>query len=108
MKKLLIPLAVVLSLSVASSQAADAKAIWEKDCAKCHAPDGSGNTTMGKKSGVKDYTSAKVQAELKDADMLKAIKEGVKVDGKVKMKAFEVTDEENKALVAYIRSMKKQ
>ncbi len=98
----------MLGLVVAASNAVDAKAMYEKDCAKCHAKDGTGNTAMGKKGGARDYTSAKVQDELKDADMLLAIQKGVKdKDGKVKMKPSEATDEEAKALVAYIRKFKK-
>ena len=106
MKKLLV--VAILGVAVAASNAVDAKAIWEKDCAKCHAADGSGNTAMGKKTGARDYTSAKVQDEMKDADMIAAIQKGVKdKEGKVKMKAFELSDEEAKALVAHIRKMKK-
>lgn len=91
-----------------SLNAADAKALWDKECAKCHAADGSGNTKMGQKLGARDYTSAKVQAELKDDAMAKAIKDGVKKDGKTIMKAFpDYTDQELKDLVAFIRKMKK-
>ena len=63
---------------------------------------------MGKKLQVKDYTDAKVQADLKDADMFKSIKEGVTADGKERMKAFkdDLTDAEITDLVAYIRHMK--
>jgi len=91
-----------------SLSAADAKALWDKECAKCHAADGSGKTKMGEKLGARDYTSAKVQGEMKDDEMAKAIKEGVKKDGKSLMKAFpDYSDDEVKALVAYIRKMKK-
>ncbi len=110
MKKLLIAVSVLLLAGAVSVRAADAKATWDKDCAKCHGPDGKGKTKMGEKLGVKDYTDAKVQAEMTDADMTKAIKEGVKEKGgdKVKMKAFsDLSDEEVKALVAQVRSFKK-
>ena len=40
--------------------------------------------------------------------MAKAIKEGIKEDDKTKMKGFpDLSDDEVKSLVAYIRSMKK-
>jgi cytochrome c1 len=40
--------------------------------------------------------------------MTKAIKEGVKEEDKTKMKAFtDLTDDEVKALVAYVRAFKK-
>jgi len=109
MKKLIgITLALLLLGSV-SVRAADAKELWDKNCKKCHGEDGKGQTAMGKKAGAKDYTDAKVQGELKDDAMTKAIKEGVKKDDVMKMKAFAETlsDEEVKALVAYVRAFKK-
>ena len=91
-----------------SASAADVKENWTKNCAKCHGPDGKGDTKMGKKLDIKDFTDAKVQASLKDEDMLKAIKEGVKDGEKIRMKAAEgLSEEEMKALVAYVRAFKK-
>jgi|ERR1044071_1312327 cytochrome c553 len=109
MKKLIAVTLGITALTVASAQAADAKATYEKDCAKCHGVDGKGQTKMGQKSGCKDYTDAKVQAELKDDAAAKAIKEGVKdKDGKVVMKPAEgLSDEDIKGLVAYVRAFKK-
>ena len=108
MKKLLIITCALLLGGAVSLKAADAKEIWTKNCAKCHGEDGKGKTKMGEKLGVKDYTDAKVQADLKDEKMLKSIKEGIKEDDKTKMKAFtDLTDDEVKALVAYVRAFKK-
>jgi cytochrome c553 len=91
------------------SSAADVLENWNTHCASCHAKDGSGNTRMGKQSGVKDYRDAKVQGELKDDSALKALKEGIKDGGKEKMKPFKdkLTDDELKALVAHMRTFKK-
>jgi cytochrome c6 len=102
-------LAALLGLGVSLAQAEDAKAIWDKTCKKCHGADGNGTTTaMGKKLGLKDYSDAKVQAEMKDEEIAKAIKEGVQKDGKTVMKPLEgATDEDVKALVAYVRGLKK-
>ena len=109
MKKLAIVTVALLVAGAVSVRAADAKENWDKSCKVCHGPDGKGKTKMGEKSGVKDYTDAKVQEGMKDDAMAKAIKEGVKEGGKIKMKAFGETlsDDEIKALVKYIRELKK-
>ena len=108
MKKLIVCGLALLAAGAVSVRAADAKELWEKNCTKCHGEDGKGKTKMGEKLGMKDYTDAKVQADLKDDQMAKAIKEGVKDGDKTKMKAFgDLSDDEVKALVAHIRSFKK-
>jgi mono/diheme cytochrome c family protein len=108
------PLALALlasSLVTAASvgYAAAASENWDNNCAKCHGADGSGNTKIGKRLKLKDYTDAKVQADLKDDAMVKAIKEGVSEGGKEKMTAFkdDLSDAEINDLVAYIRKMQK-
>jgi cytochrome c553 len=108
MKKL-IALIAILAIPTISATAADAKATYDKDCAKCHGADGKGGTKMGQKLGIKDYTDAKVQADLNDDAAFKAIKEGRKdKDGKVLMKPAEgMSDEDIKGLVAYMRKFKK-
>jgi cytochrome c6 len=102
-------LMAALILAAPSVFAADAKAAYDKSCASCHGKDGKGQTPAGKKLGVKDYTDATVQSGLTDDQLFKAIKEGVKDGDKVKMKGFgdKLTDDEIKALVAYIRAFKK-
>ena len=108
MKKIII-LAIALGSAAAMSvSAADAKETWEKMCAKCHGTDGKGQTKMGQKLGIKDYTDAKVQEEMKDDVAFKSIKEGLKdKEGKTLMKAAEgLSDDEIKALVAYVRKFK--
>jgi len=106
------PLFLFLALCAAgalSTQAADVKENWGTHCAKCHGTDGAGKTRMGEKLKVKDYTDAKVQAEMKDEEMIKAIKEGVKQGESTKMKAFGdlLSDDEIKGLVKLIRGFKK-
>jgi cytochrome c553 len=107
MKRILTLSIAIMAVSALTSSAADAKATYEKECAKCHGKDGKGQTMMGKKQGAKDYTDAKVQEELKDDAAFKAIKEGYKKDGKEVMKPSEgLSDEEIKGLVAYMRKFK--
>jgi mono/diheme cytochrome c family protein len=109
MKKLIVIGVALLFAGAVSVRAADAKETWEKHCAKCHGPDGTGKTKMGEKLQIKDYTDPKVQADMKDDAMVKAIKEGVKDGDKTKMKAFGETlnDDEVNALVKFIRAFKK-
>lgn len=109
MKKLLTLTVAFLAVTALSARAADAKATYEKDCQKCHGADGKGQTKMGQKLGAKDYTDAKVQAELKDDAAFKAIKEGLKnKEDKQLMKPAEgLSDDDIKGLVAYMRTFKK-
>jgi cytochrome c553 len=106
-KAILITVAACAAI-VVSASAADVKENWDKSCKKCHGAEGKGDTPTGKKLEIKDLTDAKVQASLKDDAMFKAIKEGVKDGDKVRMKPIEgLSDEEMKALVAYVRTLKK-
>ncbi len=109
MKKLTIIALFLFAAALTSVRAADAKENWDKSCKKCHGADGKGDTTMGKKLSIRDYTDAKVQASFKDEEAIKAIKEGVKnKDGDTTMKPIEgLSDDEIKALVAFTRGLKK-
>jgi mono/diheme cytochrome c family protein len=103
---------IVISLYMTSAlvvRAADPKTNWANNCAQCHGPDGRANTKMGKQLSAKDLTDPKVQASFTDAKATQSIKEGVKQGGKTTMKAFggKLTDDEIKALVAYVRTLKK-
>jgi len=99
---------LALGLAAAVASAAPAAENWENLCASCHGADGKAQTKTGKKLKLRDYTDAAVQAELKDDAMATAIAEGVKIDGKEKMKAFkdEISADEIKDLVAFIRKFK--
>lgn len=109
MKKVVTLVVTVLAMASISAIAADGKALYEKDCAKCHGQDGKGQTKMGQKMGAKDYTDAKVQDALKDEAAIKAVKDGFKdKDGKVLMKPSEgYSDEDAKAVIKHMRSFKK-
>lgn len=108
MKTKLLVVSAILAAGVPAALAADAKANWEEHCAKCHGTTGKGDTKMGQKLKVKDYSDAKVQAELKDDAMVEATLKGVKANGKEVMKGYadKLSPDEAKALVALIRSFK--
>src|SRR5215475_10934110 len=109
MKKIVLLVLSFIAAGAISASAADVKENWEKVCGKCHGPDGKGDTKMGQKLGIKDLTDAKLQAELKDDQAFKSIKDGIKDnEGKIKMKPAEgLSDDDIKALVAHVRTLKK-
>src|ERR1700681_3016922 len=103
---------IAISLFVVSTvcaRAADVKTNWDNNCAQCHGKNGGADTKMGKLLNAKNLTDPKVQAAFTDAKATQSIKEGVKENGKTTMKAFggKLTDDEVKALVAYVRTLKK-
>ena len=97
-----------LAFAAGAAQAAPAADNWDNHCASCHGADGKGQTKTGKKLKLKDYTDAKVQAELKDDAMSKATADGVTIDGKEKMKGYkgDLSADEVKDLVALVRKFK--
>jgi mono/diheme cytochrome c family protein len=109
MKKLLVLGITAMAVATLSARADDAKTTYDKSCATCHGADGKGATKMGQKLGAKDFTDAKVQADMKEDAAIKAIKEGLKdADGKTLMKPADgLSDADIKGLVAYVRAFKK-
>jgi cytochrome c6 len=91
------------SANPTGSYAADAAATYKAKCAICHGADGSGSTATGKKLKVRDLRSAEVQKE-SDAELYAII-----AKGKEKMASYEKSlgADTCKALVAYVRSLKK-
>jgi len=101
MKMSVLSIALLLATPAAFGDTAE---VYAKNCASCHAKDGTGKTKMGEKSKVQDYTDAKVQASFTDAEALKVI-----LEGKDKMKGYKdkVTEAEAKDLVKHVRAFKK-
>ncbi len=109
MKKLAlltIPAAFAFALTT-SVLAADGKAVYSEHCAKCHGADGKGDTKMGQKLGAKDYTDAAVQAAFTDEQAFKSVKEGMKKDDKTLMRPSDLSEDDIKASIAYLRTFKK-
>ena len=101
MKKLMLVSVALLIAGVVSVRAADTKELWEKNCAKCHGPDGKGETATGKTTKARDICSAEVKKET-DAAWTDII-----VKGKNKMPSYDkkITDAEVKDVIAYMRSL---
>jgi cytochrome c5 len=108
MKKLIALTAASFILAAATglADADPAKAVWDKQCKKCHAEDGSGKTKLGEKLNIKDYTDPATLAEMSDEDLFNATKDGVE-GTKMKGYSAKLSDEEIHALVAYMRAMAK-
>jgi cytochrome c553 len=103
--KLIASLTVILAIGATSALAATVGENWENQCAKCHGPDGKAQTKMGVKLKLKDYSNPVSLAKFTDADLTKATAEGVKENGKEKMKGYsdKLSADEIAALVKHIR-----
>ena len=53
----------------------DGQKLFDTNCAKCHGPDGTGNTVVGKAVGAKDLGSAEAK-KLTDAEIFMQIDQG--------------------------------
>jgi len=109
MKTISVLTITLLVVAPFSLRAADAKTNWANNCAQCHGASGKGDTKMGKMLSAMDLTDPKKQSSFTDAQATTAIRDGIKQNGKTTMKAFggKLSDAEIKALVAYVRSLKK-
>jgi cytochrome c6 len=99
--KLSISLTLACLLAAPAAFGASAADLYAKNCASCHGANGNGQTAMGKKNKVGDYTK---EQSFSDAEAKAAI-----LNGKGKMKGYKdkISDAEATELVKYIRSFKK-
>jgi mono/diheme cytochrome c family protein len=89
---------------------ADASANYTQYCASCHGKDGAGHTKAGRLLKVRDLTDAQVQKSFTDEVAIKDLTGGLlDKDGNVQMKPMKdkISDDEIKALVAYVRTLVK-
>jgi cytochrome c553 len=111
MKKLtLLGIASSVVLATPAMFGADTNDNYAKYCASCHGSDGAGHTKAGRLLKVKDLTDAQYQKAFTDENAFNDLKEGAKdKDGKVLMKPMKdkLSDDEIKALVAYVRTLAK-
>lgn len=81
--------------------------LWKAKCASCHGQDGTGQTEKGKQMKVGDYTKADWQTSKDNAELKKAIVNGVNTtkDGvKQEMDGYkDLDDQQLDGLVQYIR-----
>ena len=70
----LLPLFLFAFPHFAAAQS-DAQKLYDANCAKCHGPDGSGSTVVGKAVGAKDLRSAEAK-KLTDAEIFTQIDQG--------------------------------
>jgi len=103
---LAVPAAFALAFTM-NVRAADGSAVYADNCAKCHGDDGKGATKMGARLGARDYTDATVQASFTDEQAFKSVKEGMTKDDKTLMKPSELSDDDIKASIAFLRTFKK-
>lgn len=102
-------LIAIAGLATALACRADTKVLYEDQCQKCHGADGKGQTKMGQKLGIKDYTDSKTMADMKDDQILKNLQNGMKEGDKVLMKPFsKLSEQEIKDLIAHMRGFAKK
>jgi cytochrome c len=83
------------------------EAIWQAECASCHGNDGKGETRAGKRAGVKDFTDLAYQQSWTDEEAMQVIKTAKKDGKELRNKnpfADQLTDEEIRGLIAYVRA----
>ena len=97
-------LALPHSAAAQAGKAEEGQKLYEQNCAKCHGPDGSANTAIGKAVGAKDLHSAEAQ-KLTDAQIYTQIDQG-----KGNMPPFGDSLDKGKIndLVAYVHQMIKK
>ena len=92
------------TLWISPLAAQDAAGLFKAKCSACHGADGKGDSPLGKKMGVRDFTSPEVQ-KMSDDELTAMIS-----DGKDKMPSYKksLKPDQIKELVAYIRSLAKK
>ena len=100
---IILAILALLATPLLADATPDGGAIFKAKCAMCHGPDGSGQTAMGKSLKIRALGSADVQKQT-DAELTNIV-----ANGKNKMLGYKgkLTPEEIKAVVGFIRTLKK-
>src|SRR5688572_6616661 len=95
---------LAILLIAPTMSAGDDAALYKAKCAMCHGEKGAGDTTMGKKLGLKDLGSADVQKKT-DPELSKLV-----TDEKGKMPAYgaKLTADQIKGLIGHLRTFAKK
>jgi mono/diheme cytochrome c family protein len=86
-----------------SAPQADARVLFEENCAKCHGKDGRAKTVRGKVVGARNLAKPSWQDKESDEEIAAAIKKG---PGAMPSFAKKFSQAEIDSLVAYVRSLK--
>jgi cytochrome c6 len=105
--KLVLPAAAFIAMMLSPAlfgQGETGEALYKRNCASCHAPDGSAQTAMGRTFKIGDLRSAEVQ-KMTDAQLADLI-----ANGKGKMPAYgkRLTHEQIQSVVGYLRELAKK
>ena len=79
------------------------EALFKRQCAGCHGPDGSGKTAMGRSFKMRDLKSEDVQ-KMHDSELNNIIAKG---KGKMPAYGSRLKEEQIESLVRYIRQLAK-
>lgn len=100
-------LGTALAFYPISAFTADITGVYQQNCVKCHGADGKGQTTVGKKFKVPDFTDSAWKSKTSDSKIKESIKNGVKdPGGKELMKAYKekLSSEEIDEMAQYVRN----
>jgi cytochrome c6 len=100
----LLILAIPHSAAAQAGKAAEGQKLFDTNCSKCHGPDGSGDTPIGKAVGAKDLRATEA-LKLTDAQIATQIEKG-----KNNMPPFgdALNKDQISDLVAYVRVLGKK
>ncbi len=94
---LIVTVAAVVAASAPAAAQEDGKALFEKNCQKCHGPDGKADTKAGKKMKVPVWDDSK----LEHAHVI----ENVRTNKKHKTVSKKVSDAELEAIATYVATL---